>query len=153
MTFRHMSNMTNYTSKRGEVPCGDSDLYTFLTDMRNFRDVLPEGFLTDWEATENNCSFRIGITGKVKASLTEALPHSVITYSAETLITGKIEIQVIIEYISKIRSFFHITAAINMNPFVRMMVGDSAGSYLNRIVDAIEAYGDFDSIRGCNQSL
>ena len=144
--------MKSYTSRKGEVPCGDSDLYAFLTDMRNFRTVLPDGILSDWEATEDRCSFKIESTGKVKASLIEALPHSAITYMAETLFTGKVSVQVIIEYISKNRSSFYITAGINMNPIIRMMVGDSAGKYLDRVVDTIESYGDFDKIRGYNQS-
>ena len=147
-----MGKITSYTSKRGEVPCGDSDLYAFLTDMRNFRNVLPDGAITDWEATEDNCNFRIENTGRVKASLTEALPHSAITYNAETMLTGKILVQVEIEYISKNRSSFCITAGLSMNPLIRMLVRDSAGIYLDKIVDAIEAYGDFKSIRGCNQS-
>ena len=148
-----MGNLISYTSRKGEVPCGDSDFYAFLTDMRNFRNVLPGGVLTEWEATEDNCSFKVENTGRVKASLEEALPHSVISYNAETLFTGKISVQVFIEYISKNRSSFYITAGINMNPFIKMLVGDSAGSYLDRVVDAVEAYGGFDSIRGCSQSL
>jgi len=147
-----MGNVTSYTSKRGEVPCGDSDLYTFLTDMRNFRKVLPDGTVTDWEATEDKCSFRVENTGRVKATLEEALPHSAVTYNAETMLTGKISVQLEIEYISKNRSSFCITAGLNMNPVIKMLIGNSAGIYLDRVVDAIEAYGDFGSIRGCNQS-
>ena len=144
--------MTSYTSRKGEVPCGDSDFYAFLTDMRNFRNVLPGGVLTEWEATEDNCSFKVENTGRVKASLKEALPYSAITYNAETMFTGKISVQVEIEYISKNRSSFCITAGLSMNPLIRMLVRDSAGIYLDKIVDVIEAYSDFESIRGCNQS-
>lgn len=145
--------MTSYTSRKGEVPCGDSDFYAFLTDMRNFRNMLPGSILTEWEATEDNCSFKIENTGRVKASLEEALPHSVISYNAETLFTGKVSVQVFIEFMSNNRSSFYITAGINMNPFIKMLVGNSAGTYLDRVVDAVESYSDFGSIRGCSQSL
>ena len=148
-----MSPMTSYTSRKGEVPCGDADLYTFLTDMRNFRGVMPENMITDWEATEDRCSFRIDRTGKITAALSDALPHSVITYDAETFLTGKARIEVKIEYITGMRSAFSIRAGVNMNPLLRMMMGDSADRYLESLIQAIESYDGFDKIRGCNQSL
>jgi hypothetical protein len=148
-----MSPTENYTSRKGEVPCGDSDLYAFLTDMRNFRDVIPAGTLfSDWEATEDRCSFKIEKTGRITVALTEALPHSIVTYTAETFLTGNITIQVMIEYITNNKSELYITTNLNMNPFVKMLVGDSAARYLDNLIDAIENYTGYDKIRGCNQS-
>lgn len=147
-----MSPLTTYTSRRGEVPCGDADLYAFLTDMRNLETVVPNGLLTDWEATDDHCSFGIEQTGRISVSLSEALPHSMIAYNAETFLTGKMSIQVSIEYITSMRSAFHITAGVNMNPILKMMMGDSAGRYLDSLIDAIEAYSGYDKVRGCNQS-
>jgi hypothetical protein len=148
-----MSPVTTYTSRRGEVPCGDADLYAFLTDMRNLQTVVPAGILTDWVATEDHCSFRIEKAGRISASLSEALPHSVIRYDAETFLTGKISIEVSIEYITSMRSAFHLAAGVNMNPIMKMFVGDSTGRYLDSLIDAIESYAGYDKVRGCNQSL
>ncbi len=149
-----MSPSESYTSRKGKVPCGDRDLYAFLTDMRNFRDVIPAGSMfSDWEATEDSCSFKIEKTGKITVSLGEALPHSMITYTAETFFTGNVTIQVMIEYITNNMSEFYITTSLNMNPFVKMLVGDSAARYLDNLIDAIENYSGYDRIRGCNQSL
>lgn len=135
------------------MPCGDGDLYAFLTDMRNFRTVIPDGLVTEWEATEDHCSFRFDRTGRITASLTEALPHSLISYNAETFLTGKVTVQVAIEYISGVRSAFHISAGVNMNPIMKMMVGDSAGRYLDSLIDAIESFDGYEKVRGCNRSL
>jgi hypothetical protein len=148
-----MSAMTSYSSRKGEVPVGDDDLYAFLTDMRNFKPVIPNGLLDEWQATADRCSFKIDRVGKVSASLSEALPHSIITYNAETLFTGKIAVQVVIEPLSRNRSSFYITAGLNMNPLMRMLVGDSAGTYLGKLIDAIESYGGYDKIRGCSRPL
>ena len=148
-----MSPVTTYSSRKGEVPCGDGDLYAFLTDMRNMQTVVPDGLITEWEATEDHCSFRLDKTGKISASLAEALPHSLISYDAETFLTGRMVVKVAIEYITSYRSAFHITAGVNMNPIMRMLVGDSAGKYLDNLVDAIESYQGFDKIRGCNRPL
>jgi len=147
-----MSPMTTFTSRKGEVPCGDSDLYAFLTDMRNFRSVLPNDSVTDWEATEDRCSFRTDGAGRVTVSLSEAMPHSEITYDAESFITGKVKVRVSIEFISGIRSAIRIDAGLNMNPLLKMLLGDSAGKYLGTLMDIIESYDGYDRVRGCNQS-
>ena len=147
-----MSSVTNYSSRRGEVPCGDGDLYAFLIDMRNFKTIIPHGLISEWEATEDHCSFKIDKTGKVTASLSNALPYSIITYDTETFLTGKVKMQIMIEYISGVRSSFTINAALKMNPLMRMFLGDSSGKYLDMLINAIESYDGFDKIRGYNQS-
>ena len=147
-----MSPMTTFTSRRGEVPCGDSDLYAFLTDMRNFRSVLPEDSVTDWEATEDRCSFRTDGAGRITVALAEAMPHSEITYDAESFITGKVKVRVSTEFISGMRSAIRIDAGLNMNPLLKMLLGDSAGKYLENLMDLIESYDGYDRVRGCNQS-
>jgi len=147
-----MSPMTTYTSRRAEIPCGDSDLYAFLTDMRNFKEVIPEGTVTEWEATEDRCSFRAEAAGRITASLSEALPHSMITYEADSLLTGKVKVRVNIEFISNMRSAVRIDTGLNMNPLLRMLIGDAAGRYLENLMDIIESYKGYDRVRGCNQS-
>jgi hypothetical protein len=144
--------MTTFTSRRGEVPCGDSDLYAFLTDMRNFRSVIPDGEVKDWEATEDRCSFRTDSTGRITVSLSEAMPHSEIIYDAESFLTGRIKVRVSIESISNMRSVVRIDAGVNMNPLLRMLIGDSAGKYLETLMDMIESYDGYERVRGCNQS-
>lgn len=147
-----MSPMTTFTSRQGEVPCGDNDLYAFLTDMRNFRSVLPEDTVTEWEATEDRCSFKTDGTGRITVSLAEAMPHSEITYDAESFLTGKVKVRVSIGFISGMRSAIRIDTGLNMNPLLRMLIGDSAGKYLETLMDLIESYDGYDRVRGCNQS-
>ncbi len=147
-----MSPMTTFTSRRGEVPCGDGDLYAFLTDMRNFRSVIPDGEVADWEATEDRCSFKTDSTGRITVSLSEAMPHTEITYDAESFLTGRVKIRVTIEFISNMRSAIRIDTSLNMNPILRMLIGDSAGRYLGILMDMIESYEGYDRVRGCNQA-
>lgn len=144
--------MTTYTSRRGEVPCGDKDLYAFLTDMRNFRSVMPADSVADWEATEDSCSFKTDGAGRITVALSEAMPHSEITYDAESFLTGKVRVRLYIEFISGMRSAVRIDTGLNMNPLLRMLIGDSAGRYIDMLMDMIESYDGYDRVRGCNQS-
>jgi hypothetical protein len=144
--------MTTFTSRRGEVPCRDRDLYAFLTDMRNLMTVIPGGAVSEWEATQDSCSFKTDTTGRISVSLAEALPHSMISYEAESFLTGKMKVRVNIEFISNTSSAVRIDAGLNMNPLLRMLIGDSAGKYLGNLMDLIESYKGYDDLRGYNQS-
>ncbi len=147
-----MSPSRSYKSKSGEVPCGDKDLYAFLTDIRNFSEVIPPGMLSDWKATAEKCSFRVEKAGRVNVSLKEALPHTMVSYTAENLFIGNLSLHVVIEALTSRSSKLYITADLNMNPFARMLVGDTAPQYLDRLIDMIENYKGYDKIRGYSQS-
>jgi hypothetical protein len=148
-----MSPSRSYRSRTGEVPCGDRDLYAFLTDVRNFRDVVPGNMLSDWKATSDKCSFRVDKAGRVNVSLKEALPHSMVSYTAENLFTGNLSLQVFIESLTSHSSKVYVTTDINMNPLVRMLIGEAAPQYLDRLIDMIVNYEGYDKIRGYSQSL
>lgn len=47
-----------------QVNAAQTDVLTFLQDARNFSHLLPQDKITDWKATEEQCSFKVqgGIT-------------------------------------------------------------------------------------------
>jgi len=61
-------------------------------------------------------------------------------------------VRVSLEFISGMRSSIQVDAGLNMNPLLRMIIGDSAGKYLGTLMDLIESYDGYDRVRGCNQS-
>jgi len=148
-----MSPSKSYRSRTGEVPCGDKDLYAFMTDLRNFKEMLPQGIISGWEAATDECSFTIDKAGRVKIRLKETLPHSIVSYAAENLFAGKLSLQVVIEPLPGQRSKVYVTVDINMNPLVSMLIKDDAPKYLDRMIDMIENYKGYDRIRGYSQSL
>ena len=135
------------------MPCGDTDLYAFLTDMHNFKELLPSAMLSEWKATADKCSFKIEKAGRVNVTLKEALPHTMISYTAETLFTGSLSLQVVIESLTPRSSRLYVTADLHMNPFIRMLIGESAPQYLDILISMIEKYDGYDRIRGYSQSL
>ncbi len=47
-----------------QVDAAQSEVFTFLQDARNFVHLLPADKMTEWQATEDQCSFKVqgGIT-------------------------------------------------------------------------------------------
>lgn len=148
-----MSKATTYTSRSGKAACADKDLFAFMKDMRNFGTLIPAGSVADWQASEDQCSFRIEKAGKVTAVLSDARPFSAINYVAETFMTGKVSVTLIIESDSPERSLVTLSVTAFLNPFVKMAVGNKAEMFLNEFISAVERYDGYGKIRGYSQSL
>jgi len=148
-----MGKATTFTSRSGVAACNDKDLFAFMKDMRNFSTLIPEGAVTEWQASEDKCSFRIEKAGLITAELSEARPCSAIDYVAETFITGKVSVTLNIEPDGPERSLVFLSVSAFLNPFVKMAVGDKAVMFLNEFISAVERFDGYGKIRGYSQSL
>lgn len=148
-----MSKATTYTSRSGKAACSDKDLFAFMKDMRNFGILIPKGSVTEWQASEDKCSFRIEKAGRVTAELSAARPCSAIDYVAETFMTGKVSVTLNIEPDGAGQSLVSLSVTAFLNPFVRMALGDKAVMFLNEFISAVERFDGYGKIRGYSQSL
>lgn len=46
-------------SKTVEIACEPEVIYGFLQDMNNFKELLPQDKITEWQADKNSCSFKV----------------------------------------------------------------------------------------------
>ncbi len=148
-----MSKATTYTSRSGIAACNDKDLFAFMKDMRNFGTLIPEGAVTEWQASEDKCTFRIEKAGIVKVELSGARPNSGIDYVAETFLTGKVSVTLNIEPEGAEQSRVTLTVSAFLNPFVKLAVGEKALIFLNEIISAVENFDGYGKIRGYSRSL
>ena len=51
-------------SRIGKSASTDKQVYDFITDFNNFRDLLPEGRVTGWESSGDRCSFHVDPVGR-----------------------------------------------------------------------------------------
>ncbi|HQV74997.1 MAG: hypothetical protein KBA60_05635 [Flavobacteriales bacterium] len=51
--------MTKIESKEVEIAKPAQDLYTFLSDMNNFEQLLPAGRISEWTSDGKSCSFKV----------------------------------------------------------------------------------------------
>ncbi|RPI41217.1 MAG: hypothetical protein EHM46_06730, partial [Bacteroidetes bacterium] len=65
-------------SRIGKSTSSDREIYDFITDFNNFRELLPEDRVSDWEASRDRCSFRVDPVGKTGLEIVEKVPHSLV---------------------------------------------------------------------------
>ncbi len=72
--------MTTYTSAPTLINKAPEYWFNFFADMRNFKSLLPEDKISDWEAEESRCRFQIKGLTKVAFAITEKTPHTKVVY-------------------------------------------------------------------------
>jgi carbon monoxide dehydrogenase subunit G len=51
--------MTRIESKTVQIAKSPHELYTYLQDMNNFKELLPQDRISDWQSDGNSCSFKV----------------------------------------------------------------------------------------------
>lgn len=130
--------MTRIESKQVDIPRSAGDLYTFLQDMNNFHQLLPQERISDWKSDGKSCSFKvqgaatIGLEldggnepGLVKMKATERSPFP---FTLDVHLTET-------DGVTKAWQEFNA----DLNPFIKMMVEKPLKNLFDHIADRMAA--------------
>ena len=70
-------------SKIGKSASSDQQIYTFVNNFHNFKELLPADKVSGWEASEDKCSFQVDPLGRTGLMIVERKPHSLIKMSSD----------------------------------------------------------------------
>lgn len=96
-------------------------VFTYLSDMNNFKDMLPKS-ATDWHATADNCSFKIGGMAKIGLQYRNKLAHSKIDMTSYGDVMFPYDLAIRIEENDAQSCYIHMEFKGDVNPFMKMMV-------------------------------
>ena len=51
--------MTTIESKKVSVDASQQDVFDFLIDLNNLKELLPQDKISDWQSNSNECSFKV----------------------------------------------------------------------------------------------
>lgn len=68
--------MTRIESQREVVNTTQEELFVYLSDLNNFRELLPLDKISDWDASETHCSFKIQNAYKIGLVFDRSEPNS-----------------------------------------------------------------------------
>lgn len=70
-------------SKIGKSASSDQDIYKFIGNFHNFKDLLPADKISGWEASEEKCSFQVDPLGRTGLMIVEKQPCSLVKMSSD----------------------------------------------------------------------
>ena len=122
--------MTNFKSPDVEVSLSAEQLYDKLSNLNNLQDILPSE-ITDFQSTEDSCSFKMGGMPKVNLVIAEKTAFSKIILRAENSQIPFSLVCNISQNGEKCKAILEVNAELNM--MMRMMLEKPLTNFLNAI--------------------
>lgn len=129
--------MSKYTSKIGKINKQDQLIYNFLSDFRNLESVIPKDKISDFEATEEICKFKIEGIGEAGLKTVEKEPHQLIKISSDGKTPFGFSFWIQLKPIEQEENSTAIRLTIDaqLNPMMKMMVEKHLQKGIDSLVD------------------
>jgi hypothetical protein len=107
------------------------ELYDFLIDFKNFKNILPQDKIENFEYTAEGCSFNIRGVTQLSIKRIEATPHSSIKFQSEGLAKFNFILEAKLMGASEEKGKCCIELHANMAPFVKLLAEKPLGGLVN----------------------
>lgn len=112
--------MLEISTDKENIQAPASEVFAYLSDMNNFQTMLPKS-ATEWQATAENCSFKIGGMAKIGLQYKAKTPNSTIDMTSYGDVMFPYDLTIHIEE-NGTSSNVHMHFKGDVNPFMKMMV-------------------------------
>lgn len=128
-------------SRIGKSTSSDRQIYAFITDFNNFRDFLPEGKVTGWEATAERCSFHVEPIGRTGLQIVEKEPSSLVKIaSVPELSSYQFTLWIQLKRVDENDTRVRITLEPQVNPFLLSIIGPQLQNLVDGLVERVESF-------------
>lgn len=127
-------------SKIGKIVSSDEQVYNYLTDFNNFKNLVPEDKISDWKSDETSCSFSVNPIGKTGIKLLEKDPYKLIKLTSLDDDRFNFTFWVQLKKLEENDTRIKLTLEADMNPMIQMMAKKPLQEFLDKLVDQLMKY-------------
>jgi hypothetical protein len=128
---------TNLQSDKVEIDNSAQNVFTYLSDFRNFEKLMPSQ-VTNWQSTADECSFTINGMATIGMKIIEKNPNSKITITSNGKVPFDFKLFVLIEEAGENKCIGQLTFESDMNPMLKMMVEKPLGNFFNMLAQKMK---------------
>jgi hypothetical protein len=141
-----MAENMKFESRVGILSCSPEIFFNFATDIRNLEQFIPEGSVTNWKASSDECSFTVPPLGSASARISSKHANSKIEYSGEALQKNNFNLVLNIfeneDNLAEVRVLF----SSDLNPVLRMMVAGPIEKFLEILIKEMEKFDKWNVV-------
>ncbi|MBS1938276.1 MAG: hypothetical protein JST98_02830 [Bacteroidetes bacterium] len=130
--------MTTIQSKTVAIARQPADLYAFLQDMNNFRQLLPEDRISEWKSDGKSCSFKVQGAATIGLQLDGGTPGSLVKMKSTDRAPFPFTLDVHLEEMDGRTQAYQLFQA-DLNPILKMMVEKPLKNLFDHIADKMVA--------------
>ncbi len=136
--------MTKFESKIGKINSDDQPVYNFLTDFKNFANLIPRDKVKNFDATENTCSFSIEGIGSTGMRIIEKEPNKLIKITSQEESRFNFFFWIQLKKVAENDTRVKLTLKTELNPMLKMVASKPLQNFLNTLVDRLTQF-DFSN--------
>ena len=129
--------MTTFTSDTKIIANNTERIFTFLTDLTNFHNLLPDQ-IKDWKSTPTTCSFTIEGAGTLGFEIFEKEPFSMIRYKDFGQVPFHYDLVVEMQPVENDKTQVQLAFEADLNAMLKMMLKKPLTNLLNMMIDKME---------------
>lgn len=124
-------------SKKVKVNASREEVYEFVSDLNNFKELLPMDKISDWESTSDYCSFKIQGTATIDLKKEkEDTPAQLLLVGGEKA-PFPISLDIFFDEADSLTEVFQ-KVEVDVNPFLKMMVQKPLSNLFDFIADRLQ---------------
>lgn len=129
-------------SKRVEIERPASELYTFLQDMNNFKELLPQSKISEWKADVDECSFKVQGAATIGLKLVGGSAPTHVKMESTDRSPFPFDLDVHLAEVAG-KTTAHQVFKADINPMLKMMVEKPLKNLFDHIADKMaEIHGN-----------
>lgn len=121
---------TKLTSEKVTIEKPNEKIFGFLTDLNNFKALMPAE-VSDWESSTEECSFTLKGMPKIGFKIMEKQEFTAISYKGVGKLPASITLSVTMENLGENQCTAQLFLEADLNPMLKMMVEKPLTKFLN----------------------
>lgn len=142
-----MTSLSYFESRTGKLSCNAEEVFTFVTDIRNFERFIPKGTITNWSAEKESCSFSVSMLGTVAVRLAEKENYTKVVFTGDALSKNDFSLMLVISDEVKNHAEVRVKLSADLNPMMKMMAAKPIGQFLEMLINEMESFRDWENIK------
>ncbi|MBK9420325.1 MAG: hypothetical protein IPN44_04645 [Flavobacteriales bacterium] len=130
--------MTTIKSKEVSIARPAEALYSFLQNMDNFQELLPQDRISDWKSDGTSCSFKVQGAATIGLALDGGTPNSLVRMKSTDRSPFPFTLNVHLDEKEGVTHAHQVFEA-ELNPFLKMMVEKPLKNLFDHIADKMAA--------------
>lgn len=124
-------------SKKVTVSAGRDAVFAYISDLNNFKELLPQDRISDWESREDYCSFKVQGTATIDLLVQESSPHEKLVLKGGDKAPFPLRIDIFLKEEGANTVAYQVVEA-EVNPFLKMMVQKPLTNLFDFIADRLQ---------------
>lgn len=129
--------MATIESKKVDVKASPEEVFNFVLDLRNLKELLPQDKISEWEGAETKCSFKVAGAYKIGLEHKSASSPKNIVLKSSHGSPLDFDLDIRLDQIDSGTSAMMVSN-LNVNPFMKMMVEKPLKNLFDYIADQLQ---------------